>query len=380
MTAYEFSVPFNGDPGTLDALLKLRGRDGNAIREVYLNAPQSVTGSGRVGAETTERAFVETVERIHDGGVRADITMNSTCEGAEWYDRETVSRQVGFVRRMHEERGVEAVTLANPFLIERVRDACPAIEISASVLADIDCFSRAEAYARAGASTVTVDTSANKDLKLLRQMTDRLGVEIKLMVNEGCLDKCPYRKFHMNYISHKSRRRPRKARLSRSPAGHHPARSGRCSNRTGCARKTWYAMRRSPFFKIVGRDMLPSKICAARKLSRRVLRGQPVRHPVQQHRLLRHRAQRARGQQGARPNLPLQADLDVQSALPHVHVLRRSGPRSAGIRLGYPREPGRPGALRNHRGHRGAVRRALSPLPRVRRTADRDTDRDKEEP
>ncbi|MFR3090695.1 MAG: U32 family peptidase, partial [Eggerthella lenta] len=97
----------------------------------------------------------------------------------------TVSRQVGFVRRMHEERGVEAVTLANPFLIERVRDACPAIEISASVLADIDCFSRAEAYARAGASTVTVDTSANKDLKLLRQMTDRLGVEIKLMVNEG---------------------------------------------------------------------------------------------------------------------------------------------------------------------------------------------------
>ena len=56
MTAYEFSVPFNGDPGTLDALLKLRGRDGNAIREVYLNAPQSVTGSGRVGAETTERA------------------------------------------------------------------------------------------------------------------------------------------------------------------------------------------------------------------------------------------------------------------------------------------------------------------------------------
>ena len=34
MTAYEFSVPFNGDPGTLDALLKLRGRDGNAIREV----------------------------------------------------------------------------------------------------------------------------------------------------------------------------------------------------------------------------------------------------------------------------------------------------------------------------------------------------------
>jgi hypothetical protein len=25
------------------------------------------------------------------------------------------------------------------------------------------------------------------------------------MVNEGCLFKCPFRKFHFNYISHKSR-------------------------------------------------------------------------------------------------------------------------------------------------------------------------------
>ena len=262
MTAYEFSVPFNGDPGTLDALLKLRGRDGNAIREVYLNAPQSVTGSGRVGAETTERAFVETVERIHDGGVRADITMNSTCEGAEWYDRETVSRQVGFVRRMHEERGVEAVTLANPFLIERVRDACPAIEISASVLADIDCFSRAEAYARAGASTVTVDTSANKDLKLLRQMTDRLGVEIKLMVNEGCLDKCPYRKFHMNYISHKSRETASEGTAFSFACGDIILRDPGQVFKSNWVRPEDLVRyeKITRFFKIVGRDMLPSKV------------------------------------------------------------------------------------------------------------------------
>jgi collagenase-like PrtC family protease len=32
------------------------------------------------------------------------------------------------------------------------------------------------------------------------------GAQIKLMVNEGCLFRCPFRKFHFNYISHKSRK------------------------------------------------------------------------------------------------------------------------------------------------------------------------------
>lgn len=262
MAAYEFSVPFNGDGDTLDALLKLRGCTGNTIREVYLNAPQSVSGSGRVGAKTHEGSFVDTVERIHEVGVRADITMNSTCEGADWYDRETTDRTVLFVRRMHEQHGVEAVTLANPMLIERVRDACPAIEISASVLADIDCFSRAEAYARAGANTITVDTSANKNLKLLRQITDRLGMEIKLMVNEGCLDKCPYRKFHMNYISHKSKEAYAEDAAFSFACGDIIVRDPGQIFKSNWVRPEDLIRYKgvTRFFKIVGRDMLPSKV------------------------------------------------------------------------------------------------------------------------
>ena len=262
MPNLEFSVPFNGDVRTLEALMSLQGRGGNSIREIYLNAPQTITGSGRVGGETTEEAFIATVQRIHDANIRVDITMNSTCDGADWYEEETVARQIGFVRRMHEEHGVEAVTLANPFLIERARGACPELEISASVLSVIDCFSRAEAFAQAGATTMTVDTSINKNLKLLQHITDRLGVEIKLMVNEGCLDKCPFRSFHMNYISHKSR----------ETASEGTAFSFACGDITKndpgqIFKSNWVRPedlhryeKVTGFFKIVGRDMLPSKV------------------------------------------------------------------------------------------------------------------------
>lgn len=267
MTQLEFSIPYNGDIATLRELIALQGRNGNAIREIYLNAPQSITGSGRVGNVTTLDKFVETVKIIHEAGIRVDITMNSTCDGGDWYAEETLERQIGFIRDMHEQHDVEAVTLANPFLIEQARRACPELEISASVLADIDCFSRSEAFALAGANTITVDTSINRDLKLLKQMRERLDVELKLMVNEGCLNKCPFRKFHMNLISHKSHEELDEGNSFSFACGDIISRD------TGQLFKSnWIRpedMRRyesvTNFFKIVGRDMLPSKVlrCAS---------------------------------------------------------------------------------------------------------------------
>lgn len=258
----EFSLPYNGNPGTLDKLLSLQGRNSNLIREVYLNAPQEITGSGRIGTEVSEDECIATVDRIHEAVVRADITMNSTCDGSSWYEQKTVDRCIGFIRRMHEEHGVEAVTLANPFLIERAREACPDLEISASVLSDIDCFSRAETFARAGATTITVDTSINKNLKLLKQIASGLGVEIKLMVNEGCLDKCPYRKFHMNYISHKSKASASEGTAFSFACGDITVRDpGQVFKSNWIRPEDLYRYEKiTGFFKLVGRDMLPSKV------------------------------------------------------------------------------------------------------------------------
>lgn len=262
MAQLEFSVPYNGDAATLRQLIALQGRGGNAIREIYLNAPQSITGSGRVGNMTTLDEFAETVKVIHEANIRVDITMNSTCDGGDWYEKETLGKQIGFIRDMHEQQGVEAVTLANPFLIEQAREACPDLEISASVLADIDCFSRAEAFALAGATTMTVDTSINRDLKLLRQIHEKLDVELKLMVNEGCLNKCPFRKFHMNLISHKSQEERDEGNAFSFACGDIIGRDAGQIFKSNWIRPE--DLRRydgiTRFFKIVGRDMMPSKV------------------------------------------------------------------------------------------------------------------------
>jgi collagenase-like PrtC family protease len=110
-----------------------------------------------------------------------------------------------YIAEMHETHGVEAITIANPRYIMEVRKRFPKIEICASVLGDIDCVQRAVLYQRAGADVLTVDVNINRDLGLLREIKQATKTQLKLMVNEGCLYKCPYRKFHFNITSHVAR-------------------------------------------------------------------------------------------------------------------------------------------------------------------------------
>ncbi|SPD74145.1 Protease [uncultured Desulfobacterium sp.] len=205
MDNLEYSVPYNGDPETLEEIFKLAGSSKNIIREIYLSGPQLYSGSGRVMPPLNDHEFIEIIEQIRSKKIRINLLMNSTCEGSSWYLPELMSFKLSYLERIHKDHGVEAVTVANPIYIKHIRGLLPNIEICASVLADIDCVQRADIYTRAGADILTIDVNINRDLDLLEEIKDTTGAELKLMVNEGCLYKCPLRKFHLNYTSHKAK-------------------------------------------------------------------------------------------------------------------------------------------------------------------------------
>ena len=212
MTGLDFSIPYNaGLPEAphgaevLEEVFKLKKVSNNRIREIYLSGPQEYSGSGRITPEINLNEFIGIVDRIHKEGIRVNLVMNPTCGGSDWYSPKVLNETIEYLRKVHEDHGVEAVTIANPLYIKEVRRRFPDIEICASVLGDIDCVQRAVIYSKAGANTITPDVNINRDLKLLKQIKEVTGAELKLMVNEGCLYKCPFRKFHFNYISHVSK-------------------------------------------------------------------------------------------------------------------------------------------------------------------------------
>ncbi len=205
MSSLEFSVPYNNDPATLPEIVKLKAQNGNRIKEIYLSGPQEYSGSGRIAPELNVDEFVRIVDSIHKEEIRVNLLLNSICEGTDWYSSRVLNSTMDYLKRAHEDLGVEAVTIANPLYIREVRRRFPKIEITASVLGDIDSVQKAVIFRKAGADVITPDVGINRNLGLLKKIKEKTGAEIKLMVNEGCLFQCAFRKFHFNYISHKSR-------------------------------------------------------------------------------------------------------------------------------------------------------------------------------
>jgi collagenase-like PrtC family protease len=202
MNALDFSIPYNSNPATLKEIFTLNKSSKNRVKEIYLSGPQQYSGSGRVVPEISLDEFTRIVKEIHNEGIRVNLTLNSTCEGIDWYSQKVIDSTMEYVGKMHEEHGVEAITVANPRYIMEFRKRFPKIEICASVLGDIDCVQRAVLYKKAGADVLTLDVNINRDLPLLKEIKEVTNMQLKLMVNEGCLYKCPYRKFHFNITSH----------------------------------------------------------------------------------------------------------------------------------------------------------------------------------
>jgi collagenase-like PrtC family protease len=201
----QFSVPFNNDLETLAEIFKRKELNGNRIKEIYLSGPQQFTGAGRIVPEIAIEQFAAVVDKIHREGIRVNLLLNSICEGSEWYSSQALKSTMDYLEKVHGELGVEAITIANPLYIREAKKHFPQIEITASVLSDIDCVQKAVIFRKAGADVITPDVNINRNPGLLKKIKDATQAEIKLMVNEGCLLHCAFRKFHFSYISHKSR-------------------------------------------------------------------------------------------------------------------------------------------------------------------------------
>jgi len=203
--ALQFSAPYNNDPASLEDLFKLKKYHGNEISEIYLSGPQEYSGSGRITREISRDEFFSSIDSIHQHGIRANLVINTTCGGREWYSKASLGSLFKFIQEVQDKHNLKALTVANPIIMAEIRNAFPEIEISASVLGDIDSVEKAEVFREAGASVITPDVNINRNLDMLKKIKDATGARIKLMLNEGCLFRCPFRKFHLNYISHQSR-------------------------------------------------------------------------------------------------------------------------------------------------------------------------------
>ncbi len=197
MTRRRFWIPH---PGHLEGLQQLLAGLEDVLDEVeavYTGSSPSHVGTGRPNLNEPERENLEEqVETAHSHGVMFDVVVNTTCPLGGKPTRRVLDGFQGYLERL-EKMGVDGVIVADPWLLRVASDVFDRVVVSC--LAFVNSPEKAEFFSD-HASAVTLDTNVNRNLDVIKAISKVINV--KLIVNEGCLKDCPFRPFHFNLFSH----------------------------------------------------------------------------------------------------------------------------------------------------------------------------------
>lgn len=191
-------------PGHFSALKEIiANKESKGLKdvwEVYMAGSPEVMGSGRA---TLYAPLIEDIKEqtayAHQHNVKLNIAMNASCFGGYHLTFEGYKMFKWYFNELNK-AGVDGVTVAEPYLVELLRDS--PLETVISCVAHVDSPQRAEFFEDLGADAITVDTNINRNFEVLEAITKAVNCDIRVIVNEGCLYKCPFRHAHFNLFSH----------------------------------------------------------------------------------------------------------------------------------------------------------------------------------
>ncbi|MDI6886514.1 MAG: peptidase U32 family protein [archaeon] len=194
-------VPHPGHFSALQEIIEAKEAEGlDEVEEVYMAGSPDVMGSGRATLHATRiEEIKEQTAYAHQHRLKLNIVVNPSCLGGSHLTFEGYKKFMWYFEELNK-AGVDGVTVAEPYLIELLRDF--PMEKVVSCIAHINSPQRAEFFEDLGADTITMDTNINRNFAVLEAITKAVTCGIRLLVNEGCLYACPFRHAHFNLFSH----------------------------------------------------------------------------------------------------------------------------------------------------------------------------------
>jgi collagenase-like PrtC family protease len=196
-------IPHPGHFSALKEIIEVKEAEGlDEVDEVFMGGSPDVMGSGRgvLHAPLLEEIREQT-EYAHQHGIKVNIAMNSTCTGGHHLSFEGYKMFSWYFDELNK-AGVDAVTVAEPYLVELLRDF--PMQTVVSCLSYVESPQRAKFFDALGADMITVDTNINRHLDILEGIVKAVDCDVRLIVNEGCIYRCPFRYSHYNLASHLS--------------------------------------------------------------------------------------------------------------------------------------------------------------------------------
>lgn len=203
-----FSVPFNWQN---DMRLFLGEGDikGN-ISEVYARLPKDNIGGGRAAFSlpfVSKKNAVTDIAYFKRQGLKFNYILNAVCAG----NREFTDAGYKSIRALLDwlsEAGVYAITVSMPYLAQIIAKHYPEMKIFVSAMAEVDTVDKVLFWESLGVDKITLPAyKLNRNFELLHQMQKNAGINLQLIVNNGCILNCPFAQNHASASAHASNKK-----------------------------------------------------------------------------------------------------------------------------------------------------------------------------
>jgi len=189
-------------PGHFLALKEICKEATKDVEEIYMAGTPEVLGSGRVTLHAPQLDEIEKqTQYLHEKKLKMGIALNPSCMGGQHLTSQGYNIFKWYFGKLNE-IGVDSVTVAEPYLIEMLTKEFPDMKVVVSTISHVDSAERAKYFEELGAEAITLDTNINRSFEILENIREVVDCELRLLVNEACLYKCPFRYFHFNLFSH----------------------------------------------------------------------------------------------------------------------------------------------------------------------------------
>ncbi len=188
-------------PGHFLALKEI-SKEAPRETEIYMAGTPEILGSGRITLHAPVlEEIAEQTQYLHEKKLEMGIVLNPSCMGGQHLTSQGYNMFKWYFGKLNE-IGVDSVTVAEPYLVEMLAKEFPDITVVVSTISHVDSPERARFFYELGADAITLDTNINRSFEILEGIKDAVSCEMRLLVNEACLYKCPFRYFHFNLFSH----------------------------------------------------------------------------------------------------------------------------------------------------------------------------------
>jgi len=169
------------------------------VVEVYGSLPAGSVGSGRVCNSLPQISKVDIgkhIDIVHSYGLKFNYLVNAFC-GDKDLSGDFAEEVCGLY-----DLGIDSITLADNKLIELARKIFPDLDVNVSLIRGVENVEDAKRYSDMGVKSVYLNQhSVNRDGRTIERVVEAVDCDVRLYANVSCLDRCPVRKQHYDYVS-----------------------------------------------------------------------------------------------------------------------------------------------------------------------------------